>query len=116
MLFLLVLALFLLRFPLGKLPLSFLTLEKCLYLRDQDTGQGFHFVVGNPGAVGVGILFCGMESTVKAVSRRTDDPGKQDRSLPAVRVTAPTEIASWIVSVGVGIAETNDIHLMCPLL
>lgn len=116
MLFLLVLALFRLCFPLGKLPLSFLALEKCLYLRDQDTGQVFHFVVGNPGAVVVGFLFCGMESPVKAIFRRTDKPGTQARSLPTVRVIAPTEIASWIVSVGVGIAETNDIHLMCPLL
>ena len=32
--------LFLLRFPLGKLPLSLLALEKGLYLREQDTGQG----------------------------------------------------------------------------
>ena len=31
--------LFLLCFPLGKLPLSFLALEKRLYLREQDTGQ-----------------------------------------------------------------------------
>ena len=30
----------LLCFPLGKLPLSFLALEKGLYLREQDTGQG----------------------------------------------------------------------------
>ena len=29
----------LLRFPLSKLPLSFLTLEKGLYLREQDTGH-----------------------------------------------------------------------------
>ena len=34
--------LFLLCFPLGKLPLSFLALEKRLYLREQDTGQGLH--------------------------------------------------------------------------
>ena len=34
--------LFLLCFPLGKLPLSFLTLEKGLYLREQDTSQGFY--------------------------------------------------------------------------
>lgn len=32
------LVLFLLRFPLGKFPLSFLALEKGLYLREQDTG------------------------------------------------------------------------------
>ena len=40
------LVLFLLRFPLGKFPLSFLALEKGLYLREQDTGQGLHFMVG----------------------------------------------------------------------
>ena len=36
------LVLFLLCFPLGKLPLSFLTLEKRLYLREQDTGQSVY--------------------------------------------------------------------------
>ena len=36
--------LFLLCFPLRKLPLSVLTLEKRLYLREQDTGQGFHLM------------------------------------------------------------------------
>ena len=36
------LALFLLCFPLGKLPLSCLALEKCLYLREQDTGQNVY--------------------------------------------------------------------------
>lgn len=43
--------LFLLCFPLGKLPLSFLALEKCLYLREQDTGQGFRFMEGNSRAL-----------------------------------------------------------------
>ena len=42
------LVLFLLCLPLGKLPLSFLTLEKRLYLREQDTGQSLHFMVGRP--------------------------------------------------------------------
>ena len=37
--------------PLGKLPLPFLTLEKRLYLREQDTGQGLHFIEGDSGAV-----------------------------------------------------------------
>ncbi len=37
---------FLLCFPLRKLPLSFLTLEKGLYLREQDTGQGLHLMGG----------------------------------------------------------------------
>ena len=49
--------LFLLCFPLRKLPLSFFALEKCLYLREQDTGQGFHLVIGYPGAVIIGFLF-----------------------------------------------------------
>ena len=48
---------FLLYFPLCKLPLPFLALEKRLYLREQDTGQGFHLVIGYPGAVVVGFLF-----------------------------------------------------------
>ena len=42
---------FLLCFPHSKLLLSFLTLEKCLYLREQDTGQGLYLVVGYPGTV-----------------------------------------------------------------
>ena len=50
------LVLFLLRFPLGKFPLSFLALEKGLYFREQDTGQGLHFMVGYPGAVVVDLL------------------------------------------------------------
>ena len=40
------LVLFLLCFPLGKLPLSFLTLEKRLYLREQDSGEGLYLVIG----------------------------------------------------------------------
>ena len=51
------LVLFLLCFPLSKLPLSFLALEKRLYLREQDTGQGIHLVIGYPGAVIIGFLF-----------------------------------------------------------
>ena len=45
------LVLFLLRFPLGKFPLSFLALEKGLYFREQDTGQGFRFMEGNSRAL-----------------------------------------------------------------
>ena len=45
------------RLPRGKLPLSFLTLEKSLYLREQDTGQGVHFMDRYPGAVVVDFLF-----------------------------------------------------------
>lgn len=40
-------------FPFGKLPLSFHTLEKRSYLREQETCQGFHFVIGRPRAVGM---------------------------------------------------------------
>ena len=47
------LVLFLLRFPLGKLPLSFFALEKSMYLREQDTGRGLRPVTGDPGAVGL---------------------------------------------------------------
>ena len=50
------LVLFLLCLPLGKLPLSFLTLEKRLYLREQDTGKGLYLVIGNPCAVVIGLL------------------------------------------------------------
>ena len=48
--------LFLLCFPLGKLPLSFLALEKRLYLREQDSGEGLYLVIGNPRAVVIGLL------------------------------------------------------------
>ena len=51
------LVLFLLCLPLGKLPLSLLALEKGLHLREQDTGQGFHFMEGDSRAVVVGLLF-----------------------------------------------------------
>lgn len=57
MLVLFYLALFLLCFPLCKLPLSFLALEKRLYLREQNTGYGVHFMDRYPGAVVVGLLF-----------------------------------------------------------
>ena len=48
---------FLLCFPLSKLLLSFLTLEKCLYLREQDAGKGLYLVIGNPRAVVIGLSF-----------------------------------------------------------
>lgn len=47
----------LLGLPFRKLPLSFFALEKCLYLREQDTGQGFYFMEGYPSAVVIGFLF-----------------------------------------------------------
>lgn len=46
----------LLRFPLGVFPLPLLALEKGLYLREQDTGQSLHLMVGYPGAVVIGFL------------------------------------------------------------
>ncbi len=49
--------LFLLCFPLGKLPLSFLALEKGLYLWEQDTGSGLHFMVRYSCAVVVDFPF-----------------------------------------------------------
>ena len=49
--------LFLLCFPLCKLPLSVHALEKGLYLREQNTGQGVHFMDRYPGAVVVDLLF-----------------------------------------------------------
>ena len=67
------LVLFLLRFPLRKLPLSFLTLEKRLYLREQDTGQSLHFMVGYPSAVVVDLLLSRHRAapSLKAAPRRT---------------------------------------------
>ena len=49
--------LFLLCFPLGKFPLPLFALEKGLYLREQNTGQGVHFMDRYPGAVVVDLLF-----------------------------------------------------------
>ena len=46
----------LLYFPLGKLPLPFLALEKGLNLREQGTGERFYLVIGNPRAVVIGLL------------------------------------------------------------
>ena len=51
------LILFLLCFPLSKLPLSVLALEKGLNFGEQDTGQGVHFMDRYPGAVVVDLLF-----------------------------------------------------------
>lgn len=47
---LLLVTLFLLRFPPGTLPLSFLALEKRLYRREQDMSQGVRLMDGYPGA------------------------------------------------------------------
>ena len=38
-------------FPLGVFPLPLLTHNKRLYLREQDTGQGFRFMEGNSRAL-----------------------------------------------------------------
>ena len=42
--------------PFGKLTLPFLTLEKRLNFREQDTGQSLHLMIGYPGAIVVGFL------------------------------------------------------------
>lgn len=67
------LVLFLLRFPLGKLPLSFLALEKRLYLREQDMGQGVYFTNWYTGAVVIDLLFPRHRSrpSLKAAYRQT---------------------------------------------
>ena len=51
------LILFLQCFPLRKLPLPFLALKKCLYFREQDTGQGLHLMVRYSCAVVVDFSF-----------------------------------------------------------
>ena len=42
--------------PLGKLPLPLLALEERLNLREQDTGQSLHLMVGYPGTVVIKIV------------------------------------------------------------
>ena len=46
----------LLCFPLGVFPLPGLAFKERLYLREQDAGEGFYFVIGNPCAVVIGFL------------------------------------------------------------
>ena len=46
----------LLCFPLGVFPLPVFALKERLNFREQDTGQGFHLVIGYPGAVVIGFL------------------------------------------------------------
>ena len=46
----------LLCFPLGVLSPPVLALEKRLYLREQDAGEGLYLVIGNPRAVVIGLL------------------------------------------------------------
>ena len=43
-------------FPLSIFPLPVLALKERLYLREQDAGKGFYFVIGNPRAVVIGLL------------------------------------------------------------
>ena len=59
----------LLCFPLGKLPLSFLTLKKGLYLREQDTGQSVHLMDGYSRAVVVDFSFPRHRSRPQSYSR-----------------------------------------------
>lgn len=56
----------LLRFPLGIFPLPFLALEERQYLREQDTGQSLHLMVGYPGAVVVDFLLPCHESRLQS--------------------------------------------------
>ena len=44
--------------PLLKLSLSFLALKEFLYLWEQDSRQGLHFMERNAGAIVVGFLLC----------------------------------------------------------
>ncbi len=74
---------FLLCFPFGKLPLSFLTLKKRLNFGEQDTGQGPHLVKGHPGAVIFQAGFCPTNGTQSLV----DTAGKQRKS--ALRCALP---------------------------
>ena len=46
----------LLCFPLGVFPPPVLALKERLNFREQDTGKGFYFVIGNPRAVVIGLL------------------------------------------------------------
>ena len=73
--------LFLLCFPLGKLPLSFLALEKGLYLREQDTGKGLYLVIGNPCAVVIGLLSARVALPCSA-TRISCCPSGQETSFP----------------------------------
>lgn len=50
------------RSPLSKRPLPVLALKERLNFWEQDTGQGFHFMVGYPGAVVVDFFFLAMEA------------------------------------------------------
>ena len=50
------LVLFLLCFPLRKLPLPVLALKERLNFREQDTGKGLYLMIGNPSAVVIGLL------------------------------------------------------------
>ena len=75
------LVLFLLCLPLGKLPLSFLTLEKRLYFREQDTGKGLYLVIGNPRAVIIGLLSARVALPCSA-TRISCCPSGQETSFP----------------------------------
>lgn len=46
----------LLCFPLSIFPLSVLALKERLNFREQDAGEGFYLVIGNPRAVVIGSL------------------------------------------------------------
>lgn len=59
-------------------PAVFFALEKRLYLREQDTSQGFHLVVRYSRAVVVDFSLSspiGAASSLKVAHRQTDSPG-----------------------------------------
>ena len=49
-------------FPLGVFPLPVLALKERLNFWEQDTGEGFYLVIGNPRAVVMGFFLRGMVS------------------------------------------------------
>ena len=93
------LVLFLLCFPLGKLPLSFFALEKCLYLRKQDKGQGFYLVIGYPGAVVIGFLFAWHEITPSKLPL-VEQIALEHSSIPGDE-TAPCVLGNLIGGAGI---------------
>ena len=60
------------RLPFGGSPRSFFALEKRLYLREQDTGQGLRLIVRHPGAIVVDFLVSCRRS--RPLSKRAPPP------------------------------------------
>ena len=68
-------------FPLGVFPLPLLALEKRLYLREQDSGEGLYLVIGNPRAVVIGLLSARVALFCSA-TRISCCPSGQETSFP----------------------------------